>query len=58
MIADSVRALSVSGVEVILLEEDLAGRSISMNELVDGMTVIREADLAALFGRYDQVWQW
>jgi len=47
-----------AGAKVFYLKDDLGDRGINEDELVDGISAIDGAGLAALFDGYDQVWSW
>lgn len=57
-IPDDLAALVGKGVQVHVVEEDLAERGLANTHLVDGVTRIRRADIAGLMDRHDQVWHW
>jgi intracellular sulfur oxidation DsrE/DsrF family protein len=46
------------GVEVFVLDEDLADRGIDRSDLVDGIRLTPRKTLGTLLGGYDQVWLW
>ena len=46
------------GVEVYVVSDDLTERGLQSEELIDGIKMVRKADLPALCGGYDQVWHW
>lgn len=57
-LAGDVAALVGKGVEVFVVEDDCAERGLERSDLVDGLKAVKRAELAALFGRYDQIWHW
>jgi hypothetical protein len=57
-LAEAVEGFIAKGVEVFVLREDIADRGLADEELIAGVKMMHKADLAALIGRYDQVWHW
>ena len=57
-LAEAVGGLIGKGVEVYVVSDDLSERGLQSEELIDGVKMIRRADLPALCGGYDQVWHW
>ena len=57
-IAGQVAGLPGKGVTVYFVSEDAADRGSSGADLIDGITPISRAGIAALYGGYDQVWNW
>ena len=57
-LADDVSSLIGKGVEVYIVEDDVAERGLSGGELIDGVKPVARKDLPGLFGGYDQVWHW
>ena len=53
-----IRALINGGLDVHVVQDDVAARGIEGNELVDGIKPIPASGVAKLFGDYDQVWYW
>ncbi len=57
-IAGQVAGLIGKGVNVYIVQEDLADRGLSAGELIDGLTPVSRSDLPGLLDNYDQVWHW
>jgi intracellular sulfur oxidation DsrE/DsrF family protein len=57
-IAEQVAGLVAKGIEVMVVQEQLAARGIDREELMGGLTMISEAALPKVMGGYDQVWHW
>ena len=57
-LAEDVAKLIAKGVDVYIVEQDLAERGIEPRELLDGLNPIPRARVAKLFGEFDQVWHW
>ena len=57
-LADDVAQLIGKGIDVHIVEEDVAERGLERHELIEGMKPVSRADVAKLFGKYDQVWHW
>jgi len=57
-LAEAVGGLIGKGVEVYVISDDLSERGLQSEELIDGVKIVRKADLPALCGGYDQVWHW
>ena len=57
-LARDVAGLIGKGIEVFIVEEDLAERGLSQQELVEGLTQTPRDALPALLGNYDHVWHW
>jgi len=57
-LARDIGGLIGKDVSVYAVDEDVAERGLDGAELVDGVKRIPRADIAALVGDYDQVWQW
>ncbi|MEE8279222.1 MAG: DsrE family protein, partial [Alphaproteobacteria bacterium] len=57
-IAGQVAGLIGKGVDVYIVQEDLADRGLSAGELIDGLTPVSRSDLPGLFDNYDHVWHW
>jgi hypothetical protein len=57
-IATSVSALVRDGVVVYGVEEDFAARGIREDRCIGGVRRIPRTQVAALFGGFDQIWQW
>jgi sulfur relay (sulfurtransferase) DsrF/TusC family protein len=46
------------GVDVYVVEDDVAERGLDRSDLVTGVKPVPRAGLAKLFASYDQVWHW
>lgn len=46
------------GVEVYVVEDDVAVRGLERTELIDGIKPVSRAGVPKLFGGYDQIWHW
>ena len=57
-IDEDVRKLTQKGIQVYLVQEDLAERGIEANELIEGVEAVQRAGVAKLFDQYDQIWHW
>ena len=57
-IDEQVRKLPTTGVEVLVIQDDLAKLGADPANLVDGVKLILREDLPKLFSNYDQVWRW
>jgi len=57
-IPDDLAALLDKGVTVYLVSDDLDERGIGEEELIEGLTPVRRADLPRLFAEYAHVWHW
>ena len=57
-IDEDVRKLTQKGIQVYLVQEDLAERGIEANELIEGVEAVQRAGIPRLFDQYDQVWHW
>jgi sulfur relay (sulfurtransferase) DsrF/TusC family protein len=57
-LSEDVAKLIPKGVDVYIVDDDLAERGIEPAQLIGGLKHIARADLADLFGEYDQVWHW
>jgi sulfur transfer complex TusBCD TusB component (DsrH family) len=55
---DDLAKLPGKGVEVFLIEDDVAERGIDRSELIEGVKPIPRKTLVKLLGSYDQVWHW
>jgi intracellular sulfur oxidation DsrE/DsrF family protein len=58
VLAEDVAKLLEKGVDVYIVEDDLADRGIGKDELISGLKPLPRAGIAKLFGEYDQVWHW
>lgn len=57
-LASDIAALVPKGVEVYVVEEDLAERGIEPADVSDGLKTIARGGVARLVGDFDQVWHW
>ena len=55
-IADDVMSMMKKGVEVYVVEDDVAERGLEKNELIEGLKTVNRAGLPKLFGQFDRVW--
>jgi sulfur transfer complex TusBCD TusB component (DsrH family) len=58
LIADQVASLVGKGVEVYVLDEDIADRGLGNAELVEGIKRVARAEVPALMDAHDQIWNW
>ena len=57
-IAEQVASLVAKGVQVMVVRECLAARGIDEEELMDGLTLVKQGALHKVMNGYDQVWHW
>lgn len=57
-LSDDVALLIGKGVDVYIVEEDLAERGLSAGALIEGVKPVARGGLARLLSSYDQVWHW
>ena len=57
-LAHDLTRLMGKGVEVYVVEDDVAERGIDRQELIDGLRMVPRAGLPALFETFDYVWHW
>jgi len=57
-IAEQVAGLVAKGVQVMVVRECLAARGINEEELMDGLTLVKQAALPKVMNGHDQVWHW
>lgn len=57
-IADDVAGLMGKGVNVYVVDEDVAERGLAGGDLIDGLAFVKRADMPGLFESYDRVWAW
>ncbi len=57
-LAGDVAALIPKGVDVYVVEEDLADRGIEPGDVIDGLKKVSRGGLARLIDDFDQVWHW
>jgi len=55
---EDVQKLVGKGVDVYIVEEDLADRGIEPSTLVDGLKTIKKDSVAELISGYDHAWHW
>jgi sulfur transfer complex TusBCD TusB component (DsrH family) len=57
-LADDIAGLIKKGVQVHVVEEDLAERGLANAHLVEGVGRIKRASIPELMEAHDQVWHW
>lgn len=57
-LAEDVAALMGKGVNVYVVDEDVAERGLAGGDLIDGLAFVKRADMPGLFESYDRVWAW
>lgn len=57
-IAEQVAGLVAKGVQVMVVRECLAARGIDEEELMDGLTLVKQGALPKVMNGFDQVWHW
>ena len=57
-IAEQVAGLIAKGIQVMVVRECLAARGIDEEELMDGLTLVKQAVLPKVMNGHDQVWHW
>ncbi|HEV8392289.1 MAG TPA: DsrE family protein [Dongiaceae bacterium] len=57
-IAEQVAGLIAKGVDVMAVRESIAERGIDEEELMAGLTLVRQAAVPKMMGGFDQVWHW
>ena len=57
-LVEDLAKLLPKGVEVFIVDDDLAERGIEPSETIEGLTHVGRGDLPGLFDRFDQVWHW
>jgi sulfur relay (sulfurtransferase) DsrF/TusC family protein len=57
-IADDVAKVMAKGVDVYIVEDDVAERGLERGDLIAGLKPVARAGLPKLFASYDQVWHW
>lgn len=55
---EDVAKLIGKGIEVLVVEEDLADRGIEKGELIEGAKTVSRAAIPKVFASYDQIWHW
>ncbi len=57
-LAQDLVSLMAKGVNIHIIEEDVAERGLERHELVEGLKPMARGDLPKLFAKFDQVWHW
>ena len=57
-IAEQVASLVAKGVQVMVVRECLSARGIDEEELMDGLTLVKQGALPKVMNGFDQVWHW
>ena len=57
-LAEDLAKLIAKGVEVHIIEEDVAERGLERGELIDGLKPIARSEVAKLVTQFDHVWHW
>jgi hypothetical protein len=57
-IDEDVAKLPGKGVEVFVVEEDLAERGVEPGEVIYGVKLVPRQRIASLVGSHEQVWHW
>ena len=57
-LAEDLAKLLGKGVEVHIVEEDVAERGLERSDLIQGLKPISQSDVAKLVTQFDQVWHW
>ena len=57
-IAEQVASLIAKGVQVMVVRECLKARGIDEEELMDGLTLVKQGALPKVMNSHDQVWHW
>lgn len=57
-IQEDVAKLAEKGVEVLLVEDDLAERGIERSELIENVKLVPRNAMRRIIESYDQVWHW
>lgn len=57
-IAEQIAGLVAKGVAVMVMKESLAERGIGEDELMAGVTLVRQGAVPKMMGGFDQVWHW
>ncbi len=57
-LASDVEKLIGKGVDVYIIEEDLAERGIEASLLIDGLKTVSRSGVAELISGYDHAWHW
>ena len=57
-IAGDVQRLQGKGVDIFVLEEDVAARGLERTDLIDNVKSVNRAGVAKLVDQHDRVWYW
>jgi sulfur transfer complex TusBCD TusB component (DsrH family) len=57
-IAGDVDALTKKGVDVYVVEDDVALRGLERTDLIEGLKSVSQSGLPKLFEQFDRVWHW
>ena len=57
-IAEDVSGLIAKGIGVYILDEDIAERGLADDDLIEGLTRVKRAEVPALLDKYDHIWAW
>jgi len=57
-LAGDLARLIAKGVEVHVVEEDLAAHGLVTAELIDGLKPLKQSGIPELLGRHDLIWHW
>ncbi|WP_119302423.1 DsrE family protein [Dongia deserti] len=57
-LAEQVAGLVAKGVDVMVVRECLTERGIREEELIGGLTMVKQAAVPKMMGGFDQVWHW
>src|SRR5688572_7623575 len=57
-VSQDVAGLIGKGIEVVVVEEDLADRGIERSDLISGCKTTNRAGIAKLFQDHERVWHW
>ena len=57
-IAADVQRLAGKGVEIYVVDEDVAARGLERNELIENVKSVNRAGIAKLVDTHDRVWYW
>ena len=57
-IAEQVAGLVAKGVQVMVVRECLTARGIDEEELMDGLTLVKQGAVPKVMNGFDQVWHW
>ena len=57
-LAEDVAKLISKGVDVYIIEEDVAERGIEASSLVNGLKTVSRSGVAELISGYDHAWHW